>query len=337
MKVKLAAQTLSASTADALDFCREKLKLSEFQGSEATSSFIRLIDSLFDIMNSKNILAKGFKSPMQQCNKTIWKELFSRSLKHLSEITDASGRKLINSPRKTGFIGFIININSFSFLFEELVERQKMKFLLTYKGSQDHVELFFCAIRSRLGANNNPTSEEFKSAYKRLLVHHQIKGNRGNAIALDETSILHVPTGKNFIESKISSCASFEKKYGLLFKDDEHDYSIISLLPTLSEFQTSVLEYIAGFVQKMTIKQMKCCTCAFALLEPTDNSNLKLVSFKDRGGLIHVNENVKVVCETAELTVQKMIKISVGKLPFAKDISTALASSVLKNVLEKYS
>ena len=50
-----------------------------------------------------------------------------------------------------------------------------------------------------------------------------------------------------------------------------------------------------------------------------------------------MNENVKVVCETAEITVQKMIKISGGKLPFAKDISTALTSSVLKNVLEKYS
>ena len=41
MKVSRAAQTLSRSVADAIDFCREDLKLQEFQGSEATTEFIR--------------------------------------------------------------------------------------------------------------------------------------------------------------------------------------------------------------------------------------------------------------------------------------------------------
>jgi len=39
-----------------------------------------------------------------------------------------------------------------------------MKYLLTYKFSQDHIELFFGAVRSTGGFNNNPT------AYKRLLM-----------------------------------------------------------------------------------------------------------------------------------------------------------------------
>ena len=306
MKVAIAVQTLSASTADSLDFCREKLQLTDFKGSEPTSKFIRQIDSLFDVMNSRNILSKGFKSPMKESNLKNWKELFSSSLKSLSEITDTSGRKLIHSPRKTGFLGFIINIHSFTYLFETLVESKKLNFLLTYKASQDHVELFFCAIRSRLGANNNPTSDEFKSAYKRLLVHHQIKGNRGNSIVQDDTSILQISPEK--VQSKAKSTKNeicLEKKYSLLFENDEHDYSIVSHLPALSEFQTAVLEYIAGFTVKMAIKLLKCCTCAIAVLEPCDHSKFKLVSMKDRGGLIHVNENVKVVCEMAELTIQK--------------------------------
>jgi hypothetical protein len=337
MKVALAAQTLSASTADSLDFCREQLKLTDFEGSYPTSKFIRQIDSLFDVMNSRNMFAKGYKSAMKDANQTEWKELFSTSLKSLSEISDESGRKLIHSKRKTGFLGLIINIHSFTFLFETLVESKKLNYLLTYKASQDHVELFFCAIRSRLGANNNPTSAEFKSAYKRLLTHHKIKGNRGNSIVQDDTSILQSPQEKKCSTAKTSeSEISFEKKYSLLFKNEEHDYSLISHLPQLSEFQTAVLEYIAGFTLKMVIKLLKCCTCAFAVLEPSDNSNFKLVSLKDRGGLIHVNDSVKVVCEMAELTIQKMIKISGGKLPFEKEISTTLSSSVLKNVLEKH-
>ena len=49
MKVNLAAQTFSASVADAIDYCRDTLKLEQFQGSEATVKFIRTFDHLFDI------------------------------------------------------------------------------------------------------------------------------------------------------------------------------------------------------------------------------------------------------------------------------------------------
>lgn len=41
MKCSLAAQTLSRSVADAIDFCREDLKLPQFQNSQATTEFIR--------------------------------------------------------------------------------------------------------------------------------------------------------------------------------------------------------------------------------------------------------------------------------------------------------
>lgn len=41
MKCSLAAQTLSRSVADAIDFCREDLHLPEFQNSQATTEFIR--------------------------------------------------------------------------------------------------------------------------------------------------------------------------------------------------------------------------------------------------------------------------------------------------------
>ncbi len=51
MKLSIAAQTLSASVADAIDFLRDDLKMPQFQGSEATSEFIRLFDHLFDIFN----------------------------------------------------------------------------------------------------------------------------------------------------------------------------------------------------------------------------------------------------------------------------------------------
>lgn len=54
MNVKLAVQTLSSSVADAIDILREDIKLPQFAGSEKTTEFIRIIDQLFDILNSKS-------------------------------------------------------------------------------------------------------------------------------------------------------------------------------------------------------------------------------------------------------------------------------------------
>lgn len=42
-----------------------------------------------------------------------------------------------------------------------------MNYFLTYKISQDHIEMFFSAIRSKGGYNNNPTAKQFEDAYKR--------------------------------------------------------------------------------------------------------------------------------------------------------------------------
>ena len=58
MKVKLAIQVFSRSTADAIDYCREVLKLSQFQGSSATTRFLRMFDEIFDLLNSTSKFGK---------------------------------------------------------------------------------------------------------------------------------------------------------------------------------------------------------------------------------------------------------------------------------------
>lgn len=62
MKVNLAAQALSSSVADALEYCEGKLKLPQYQGCGPTVKFIRVFDHAFDVLNSRNALAKNFKA-----------------------------------------------------------------------------------------------------------------------------------------------------------------------------------------------------------------------------------------------------------------------------------
>ena len=72
MKVDLAAQTLSSSVADAIDFPNIVEKDARFQNSEATVNFIRTIDKLFDILHTRNPLGKGSKQPLKLPNQAEW-------------------------------------------------------------------------------------------------------------------------------------------------------------------------------------------------------------------------------------------------------------------------
>ena len=194
MKVNLAAQAISSSVADAIEYCSDKLKLPQFEGSAATINFIRTFDRLFDILNSRNPLANGFKSALRTSNRTAWQPFLKQASEYILGLSDTGGIKMVFSRRKTGFIGFLIAIKSIEDIFCEWVEPENspLRYLLTYKLSQDHLELFFGAIRCCGGFNNNPTSRQFTAAYKRLLLRSSIQSGHGNCITRDSTSILHI-------------------------------------------------------------------------------------------------------------------------------------------------
>ena len=53
-QVKYATQHFSESVAKTLNYCPEVLKLPEFEHTEATSEFCRIMDSICNIINSSN-------------------------------------------------------------------------------------------------------------------------------------------------------------------------------------------------------------------------------------------------------------------------------------------
>jgi len=69
MKVKVAAQTLSLSVAKALKYLRETNHPLNFKYSEPTETFLTNINDAFDILNSRNLLAKHYKCGLQYWNK----------------------------------------------------------------------------------------------------------------------------------------------------------------------------------------------------------------------------------------------------------------------------
>ena len=110
MKLSIAAQTLSASVADSLDFLREDLKMIQFQGSKPTSEFIRLFDRLFDVFNSKNFLGRNFKAPLKIENQHEWLSLFGEASLYIQNLKKSDGTPILESKIKTGFLGFLCGI-----------------------------------------------------------------------------------------------------------------------------------------------------------------------------------------------------------------------------------
>jgi hypothetical protein len=130
------------------------------------------------MQNTRSPLGKYTKEPMKLVNKERCFAFMLKAESYIRSLTDSNGQNILTSRRKTGFLGFLSNIQAYKSMFEQLVEGGLLKYLLTYKTSQDHLELFFGAIRSRNGKNDNPTAIQFCSAYKSLLMHGTMKGKK---------------------------------------------------------------------------------------------------------------------------------------------------------------
>lgn len=99
--MNLAAQAISSSVADAIEFCDKKMKLDAFKDSGPTVTFIRTFDRLFDILNSRNPCAKGYKSPLKKENKHLWLPFIEETYKYIKGLKSL-GKLICTSKRKTG-------------------------------------------------------------------------------------------------------------------------------------------------------------------------------------------------------------------------------------------
>ena len=341
IKLNLAAQVLSGRCAVALEFSNNALGDKDFKGCEATVRFIRIMNHLFDVLNSRNPFAIGTKAAMRVSNKAEWNSFLDEAYKYILGLKDQSEVKIYKTRRKTGFIGFLLGIKSFQGIFHDLVEipEAPLKYVLTYKFSQDHLELFFGAIRAAGGSNNNPTAKQFIGIYKRLLLRSSIQGGKGNAIPRDSTQILHLMgdtcqvKGKTMTTSEASTLRNFDMSDISLIHDA--DYNNAPEVTHLSVFKTQIISYIAGFVIKMAVKQIICFDCCQSLGSKTPGPNIHISEWmkaKDRGGLIKATESVIKVCEETEKTIRRKLIASNGKLPHGKNFVDRIAITVLGNL-----
>lgn len=143
MNVQLAVQALSSGVADAIDYLT-KCGLDIFKDSSATVEFIRYIDRIFDILNCRNPYGKKFKAPIRPTTIKYFEEVFSKASQYFKTLK-IDGVPLLSHNRKTFALGFIATMESTLGLVRDLFDLKEnpLRYFLSYKCSQDHLELFF--------------------------------------------------------------------------------------------------------------------------------------------------------------------------------------------------
>lgn len=176
MHVRTAVQTLSNSVANSLEFLLNR-KLAAFANAGATINFIQIFNKVFDVMDTQKVNhsePNQFKSAINFFNESEIIGFLNDAKKYIMGLT-VKGLKshksvsILKSRVKTGFLGFVTNIESTINMYHEYVEEnQFMHMIATYKLSQDHLEMFFSKIRSIHKCNDNPTIQQFIASYKKI-------------------------------------------------------------------------------------------------------------------------------------------------------------------------
>lgn len=339
MKVRLASQLFSNSVADALNFCCE-LQIAGFDDVEGTVEYLKTINNLFDVLNSRHMAQLHYKKPVCPGNKDKVFETLEKAKRCLTSIKLSDGTKAIITPRKTGFIGLLVCIESLKALYIQLIEKdQKLKYIPAYKISQDHLELMFGHIRSHGGCSTNPTARQFQAIYKKLLVKSELRDvDQGNCIALEEVSFLSCSSAVQNINLTIEPCklheGNDEDEMSLLYEQAVFDEEISILVQDVTEFSSQVVSYIAGFIVHRLLKLLKCDTCCSGLIADTINDkHLKLIKLKDKGGLIFPSSDVITICKRMEVIIKTYILSSNTTKILSKNIRQELMSKSLSHFL----
>ena len=126
------------------------------------------------------------------------------------------------------------------------------------------------------GWNNNPSCQQFRYAFRRLLV--------------------HAPS----IYSPVANVTHFSET------DEEPAPVLRDDIPlTLSRFTHNVVSYMAGWIARQVADKIDCTDCRVAVFAPVSHSSLDdadaiLIRIRDRGGLFFPSKDLVRVCRICE-------------------------------------
>ena len=290
-----------------------------------TVRFLLIVDELFDIVNSKSPVGRGTKAPISRRNEAETAARLQSIVMYLTSLTTATGQSIRSTRRWLSVIGIVVTVLSLLRLLPELLSKQR--FVLTYKFSQDHLELLFCSIRRLGGWNNSPTALQFCKIWRQIIRRAGVKtGQNGNVRPLDPTCLIAV----GYQDPAATTIPSEQTEIA----DSD---SLLPLMESITDTGMTALVknavcYIAGWAVRRAEEILTCGKCVAALTTtspPRDlTENYCLIEKK-----AHVTGALRLpsraVLETA-MTTERAIRASGNSRAKAKlhEISAAVVRAV---------
>jgi len=164
-----------------------------------------------------------------------------------------------------------------------------------------------------LGRNNNPSTIEFTTSLKKIVLGATHKSQFSNCLIQDDTA--NIPLPSNLEETFVLNEMELENE------DESQCTQYIDSIATSSEYKSDILVYIAGYIQQAIIKKEECFECKLYLTNMKIVESSLILNIKNRGPLcIPSAEFVKII-KVAHSLVEKRLS--------DKDILTEI------NVVEK--
>lgn len=237
-----------------------------------------------------------FKAPISPKNKESFFKYIDESIDYMEKLKlSANGKSIL----KTKYLGFSICLTNFRNFYLEYVERAAMiPYVMTFRFSQDHLELLFASIRQMFGCNDNPSAKQFESAWRRLLGNHQITASESAKCQNNSVEFLTVLNSSSRKESNLKSMGSQQEDD--ISQDanistvniaeseiDEEEFADLQSLITdpssPDDLEKHMIAYTSSVIQNNIIEgkwyfRLKCeqCLSVFAENEIMDDELLEL-------------------------------------------------------------
>ncbi|XP_052539132.1 DNA transposase THAP9 [Tympanuchus pallidicinctus] len=273
LKVNLAAQLFSDGVADALEHL-QKLGLASFQNCGGTVKFLRTMSRLCDVFHGRGPYCSGLKGPLLAGNYNKISPLFHEAKSFFVTLTDSTGRYIIKSKRRLGFLSFLLNAESLKWLYSNpvLQEGAPSHRLLTSAFSLEPLEQFLWALRQACSAGSgNPTCAMFQAAYRKVLAGCSLAPDTLHSTA--SISSLDLSLSHRTDLTLGSICSQYNPAHrpmlaaelpcaGLLLRDSP----LSNALTDLSLHKQSIT-YAAGLVAEQLASNLRCEACVASLFE----------------------------------------------------------------------
>ena len=320
MRVKLATQVLSHSVAAGINTLCNLGYLTD--DAVTTAEFIETFDQLFNTFNSAS-LKSTHKYKQAFSDESSHIPFLQSCLRFLSKVQTGENSVI------PCIIGWQISIKSLLLLWNEL-KNCGFKYLLTNRLNQDCLENLFSAIRFKGGFRDNPDSQQFRAAFRHVIV--------DKLFVHSTTANCQFDTDKMLLD--ISNVTIKQKKGKELNKHPVQVPVQASLvaMPAPSLPKRNVVAYMAGYlIKQCPIGSCINCSELLKLANPPENSpvsDYELIKCKMHtnssnfvfpsatftafvqtlettfscifGGVMHTNNLMKCLCKSVENEVVEL-------------------------------